>query len=44
MKTPVGQADGGQSQNGSAARFDDVGVFVFDSESEARSFAEAYDR
>jgi hypothetical protein len=36
------QADGGQPQNGSAARFDDAGVFVFDAEADAYAFAEAY--
>jgi len=38
------QADGGKPQNGSAARFDDAGVFLFDGEAEARAFAESYGR
>ena len=38
------QADGRQAQNGSASRFDDVGVFLFASEAEARGFAESYAR
>lgn len=38
------QADGRQPQNGSAARFDGIGVFLFESEAEARSFAGTYGR
>jgi sugar lactone lactonase YvrE len=44
VKIYLQQADGGQAQNGSAARFDDVGVFLFDTEAEARGFAEDYAR
>lgn len=36
------QADGKSAQNGSAARFDDPGVFLFDTEEEARKFVETY--
>jgi len=35
----LGQADGRRAQNGSAAWFDDVGVFVFDTRDEALAFA-----
>ncbi len=37
------QADGGYAQNGSAARFDDPGIFLFDTEGEAKKFVEAYE-
>jgi len=40
----LGQADGGKPQNGSAAWFDDVGVFLFDSEDEARTFASLFEK
>jgi WD40 repeat protein len=35
----LGQSDGRRSQNGSAAWFDDVGVFVFETRDEALAFA-----
>jgi WD40 repeat protein len=36
------QADGSTAQTGSAARFDDPGVYLFDTQKEARAFAENY--
>jgi len=36
------QADGRTAQNGSAARFDDPGIYLFDTEEEAKAFAERY--
>lgn len=36
------QADGGQPQNGSAARFDEPGVFLFDTRKEAIQFMRNY--
>jgi WD40 repeat protein len=36
------QADGGQPQNGSAARFDEPGVFLFDTRDEAEAFVKKY--
>ena len=36
------QADGSSAQNGSAACFDDPGVFLFDTKEEARAFVDAY--
>jgi dipeptidyl aminopeptidase/acylaminoacyl peptidase len=40
----LGQADGGKPQTGSAAWFDDVGVFLFDSDEEARAFVPLYEK
>ena len=40
----LGQADGGKPQNGSAAWFDDVGIFLFDSDEEARAFVTGYEK
>ncbi|MCP5051099.1 MAG: hypothetical protein GY940_28300 [bacterium] len=36
------QADGKQPQNGSVARFDEPGIFIFNSEAEAQQFAKNY--
>lgn len=36
------QADGRTAQDGSAARFDDPGIYIFDTEEEAKAFAEKY--
>lgn len=36
------QADGKQAQNGSYARFDEPGIFIFDSEEEAQKFMREY--
>lgn len=36
------QADGRTAQDGSAARFDEPGVFLFDTEAEAKDFVELY--
>ncbi|MCX6579743.1 MAG: hypothetical protein NT166_06110 [Candidatus Aminicenantes bacterium] len=36
------QADGGTAQNGSSARFDEPGVFLFDTEEEAKAFVKIY--
>jgi ketosteroid isomerase-like protein len=36
----IRQADGHSAKDGSASRFDDLGVFVFDSAEQARGFAE----
>ncbi len=38
----LGQSDGRRSQNGSAAWFDDVGVFVFDTREEALAFVRRF--
>ncbi len=36
------QADGSEPQNGSAARFDDPGIFIFDTEKQAKDFIDNY--
>jgi WD40 repeat protein len=36
------QADGHEPQNGSAAYFDEPGIFIFDSEDEAKAFVKEY--
>jgi WD40 repeat protein len=36
------QADGRTAQNGSAARFDDPGIYLFDTQEEAKEFAKKY--
>jgi hypothetical protein len=36
------QAEGRTAQNGSSARFDEPGVFLFDTEEEARAFVKIY--
>ena len=36
------QASGREAQSGSAARFDDLGVFIFDTETEAGAFVEKF--
>jgi len=36
------QADGGTAQNGSSARFDEPGVFLFNTEEEAKDFVKLY--
>jgi WD40 repeat protein len=40
----IRQADGHSAKDGSASRFDDLGVFVFDSPEQARTFAERAER
>lgn len=40
----IRQADGHSAKDGSASRFDDLGVFVFDSAEQARDFAERFER
>ena len=38
VRLVLGQSDGNRAQNGSAAWFDDIGVFVFDTRAEALDF------
>ena len=40
----IRQADGRSAKDGSAARFDDLGVFLFDSEAQAKAFVPRYER
>ncbi|MDH4196840.1 MAG: WD40 repeat domain-containing protein [Candidatus Aminicenantes bacterium] len=42
VRLVLSQSDGRRAQNGSAAWFDDVGVFVFDSRDEALAFARRF--
>ena len=39
----IRQSDGSSAKDGSASRFDDLGVFLFDTESEARKFVARYE-
>lgn len=36
------QADGHKPQDGSAARFDDVGIYIFNQEAEAKDFIKKF--
>ena len=40
----IRQADGHSAKTGSASRFDDLGVYLFDTEQEAESFVARYER
>jgi WD40 repeat protein len=40
----IRQSDGHSAKNGSASRFDDLGVYLFDTEREAESFVARYER